>query len=65
MIPISQQWIRYFILSREAEDAFLKSAKELDDETIFGLCCSTTLDGCEDKMEEVYDDDDRYSDDDR
>ncbi len=55
---------KIFHLVKKAEDAILKSTKELDD-VIFGLCCSSTVPGCEDEFYEIYGEDDDNLDHDR
>ncbi len=56
---------KIFHLVKRADDAILKAAQELDDETIFGLCRPANLSDCEDEMEEIYGENGRYSDNDR
>ncbi len=56
---------KIFHFFKRAEDAILKSTKELDDKAIFGPYVHAISSGFEDEMEEMYGEDDGYSDDDR
>ncbi len=56
---------KIFHLVKRAEDAILKSTKELDDEAIFGPSCSATATHCEDEFNEICGEDDESSDDDK
>ena len=55
---------KLFHLMKRAEDAILKSTKELDGLAIFGLCCSEKITSCEDEFVEIYGEDDENSDND-
>ncbi len=47
-----------FDLVKREEDSILNSTKELENEAIFGPCCSATVTGCEDEFNEMYGEDD-------